>query len=179
MLKVIELSDCQSDYKTCCCYGEIITGGKVPKYGDISDPYFPVFGMNTEIYSVNLRIQCKYRKIRTRNNSIFGHFSYERFISAQEIGVEQSTWIKNIGVVIKADLHPALVPPCSICTAQKIKFSIKDLFSKCEQICRFLRIWSHLLKKSWMENFIFCAVLIFFALWSNNFISLFVQLKVG
>ena len=30
--------------------------------------------------------------------------------------------------------------------------------SKCDQICRKLRIWSHLLKKSLMENFIFCAV---------------------
>ena len=34
-------------------------------------------------------------------------------------------------------------------TAQKMKFSIKDFF---------LRIWSHLLKKSLMENLIFCAV---------------------
>ena len=40
-----------------------------------------------------------------------------------------------------------------------MKFSIKDFFSKCDQICSFLRIWSHLLKKSLMENFIFCAVL--------------------
>ena len=42
-------------------------------------------------------------------------------------------------------------------TAQKM-FSIKDFFSKCDQIRCFLRIWSHLLKKSLMENFIFCAV---------------------
>ena len=38
-------------------------------------------------------------------------------------------------------------------TAQKMKFSIKDFFSKCDQIRRKLRIWSHLLKKSLMENF--------------------------
>ena len=44
-------------------------------------------------------------------------------------------------------------------TAQKMKFSIKDFFSKCDQISSFLRIWSHLLKKSLMKNFIFCAVL--------------------
>ena len=37
-----------------------------------------------------------------------------------------------------------------------MKFSIKDFFSKCDQIRRKLRIWSHLLKKS--LNFIFCAV---------------------
>ena len=40
----------------------------------------------------------------------------------------------------------------------KMKFSIKDFFSKCDQICRKLRIWSHLLKNFLMENFIFCAV---------------------
>ena len=43
-------------------------------------------------------------------------------------------------------------------TAQKMKFSIKDFFSECEQIRRKLRIWSHLLKKSLMGNFIFCVV---------------------
>ena len=43
-------------------------------------------------------------------------------------------------------------------TAQKMKFSIKGFFSKCDQIRRKLQIWSHLLKKSLMVNFIFCAV---------------------
>ena len=43
-------------------------------------------------------------------------------------------------------------------TAQKMKFSIKDFYSKCDQIHSFLQIWSHLLKKSLIENFIFCAV---------------------
>ena len=28
----------------------------------------------SQIYEVNLRIQSEYRKIRTRNNSVFGHF---------------------------------------------------------------------------------------------------------
>ena len=32
-------------------------------------------------------------------------------------------------------------------TAQKMDFSIKDFFSKCDQNRSFLRIWSHLLKK--------------------------------
>ena len=43
-------------------------------------------------------------------------------------------------------------------TAQKMEFSIKDFFSKYDQIRRKLWIWSQLLKKSLMENFIFCAV---------------------
>ena len=37
-------------------------------------------------------------------------------------------------------------------TAQKMKFSAKNFFSKCDQI------WSHLLKKSLMEKFNFSAV---------------------
>ena len=39
-----------------------------------------------------------------------------------------------------------------------MKFSIKDFFSKCDQIQRKLQICSHLRKKSLMENFTFCAV---------------------
>ena len=41
-----------------------------------------------------------------------------------------------------------------------MKFSIKDFFSKCDQIRSFMRIWSHLPKKSLIENFIFFAVII-------------------
>ena len=51
------------------------TAWKVSKYGVISGPYFPVFGLNTEIYGVNLRVQSEYRKIWARNNSGSGHFS--------------------------------------------------------------------------------------------------------
>ena len=40
-------------------------------------------------------------------------------------------------------------------TAQKMKFSIKDFFSKCDRNRRKLRNWSHLLKKSFMENIVF------------------------
>ena len=50
-----------------------------------------------------------------------------------------------------------------------MKFSIKDFFSKCDQIRRKLRIWSHLLKKSLMEN------LIFFEQWTESEIVPFIQ----
>ena len=43
-------------------------------------------------------------------------------------------------------------------TAQEMKYSIKDFSIKCDQIAKKLRIWSHLLKKSLMESFIFCAL---------------------
>ena len=41
----------------------------------------------------------------------------------------------------------------------KMKFAIKDFFSKCD--CEFVRIWSRLLKKSLIENFIFYAVMVY------------------
>ena len=45
------------------------------KYGVFSDPHFLAFGLNTERYSVSLRIQSDCGKIRTRKNPAFGHFS--------------------------------------------------------------------------------------------------------
>ena len=48
------------------------TAWEVWKYGVISGQYFPI-ELNTERYGV-LGIQSEYRKIRTRNNSVFGHF---------------------------------------------------------------------------------------------------------
>ena len=62
---------------------EICTAWKVFKYGVFSCPYFPVFGLNAEIYSVNLHIQSKYRKIWTRKNSVFRHF-----LRSDEVAIE-------------------------------------------------------------------------------------------
>ena len=53
------------------------TAGKVSKYEVISGPYFPVF------------IQSEYRKIRTRNNSVFGHIS--RSESPYSIRIQENT----------------------------------------------------------------------------------------
>ena len=50
-----------------------------------------------------------------------------------------------------------------------MKFSINDFYSKCDQIRSSLRIWSHLLKKSLMENFIFCAVMNVTVIMRNTF----------
>ena len=59
---------------------------------------------------------------------------------------------------------------------QKMKFSIKDFFIKCDQIPRKLQIWSHLLKKSLIENFIFCAVWDYIGL---SYFSKLFALKLG
>ena len=61
-------------------------------------------------------------------------------------------------------ISPLKVSPSRV-TAQKMKFSTKDSFSKCDQIRRYLRIWSHLLKKSIIENFIFWAVKVVWHRW--------------
>ena len=50
------------------------TARKMSRYEVFSGPYFPVFGLNTEVYGVKLRIQSKYGKIQTRKNSAFRHF---------------------------------------------------------------------------------------------------------
>ena len=45
------------------------------KYVVFSGSYFSEFRLNMEICEVNIPIQSEYRKILTRKNSVFGHFS--------------------------------------------------------------------------------------------------------
>ena len=66
------------------------TAWNVSKYEVFSGPYFPVFGLNTEICGVNLRIQFEYRKIRTRKNSVFGHVSRS---------VNELKWVRHVIVI--------------------------------------------------------------------------------
>ena len=79
----------------------------------------------------------------------------------------ETNYVKNTTSVSSCNLEQVTLtkPPnqntCKTINtpAQKLNFSIKDFFSKWDQIRWKLRIWSHLRKKSWMENFIFlCSV---------------------
>ena len=56
------------------------TAYKVLKYGVFSGPYFPVLGLNTEIYKVNLQIQSEYRKIMTRKTLHLDTFKANYFL---------------------------------------------------------------------------------------------------
>ena len=47
---------------------------KMSRYGVFSGPYFPIFGLNMEIYEVNLRIQSEHGKIRSEKTSYPGMF---------------------------------------------------------------------------------------------------------
>ena len=70
-------------------------------------------------------------------------------VSIGDVSFTTITTETLLGILIDSEL--------SHDTAQK--FSIKDFFSKCDQIRSFLQVWSNLLKKFLMENFIFCAEL--------------------
>ena len=61
---------------------------KCQKKGVFSGPYIPAFGLNTERYSLSLRVQSECRKIRTRKNSVSGHFSR----SFRELWNVESLW---------------------------------------------------------------------------------------
>ena len=88
-------------------------------------------------------------------------FQFQFFIF-QEVKPQINITYQKSGNCQKENKHQVMewkyVVSGVIHTAQKMKFSIKNFFSKCDQIRSFLRIQSHLLNKSLIENFSFCAV---------------------
>ena len=104
------------------------------KYGVFSVPYFPKFGLNTERYSVSLRIQFEVEKIRTRKNSVFGHFS--RSARASKLTTRTaflevlSTYSRDT-VTSTIFLFFTFVPvilPLKYCTVNSQNFSFKYCF---------------------------------------------------
>ena len=91
------------------------TAWKVSKYEVFSGPLFPVFRLNTEIYSVNLRIQPIYGKIRTRKNSVFAHYSHS--------------------VLLKINLALRLFLPNEMTMTNVTKVDGKILFKDCIKAC--------------------------------------------
>ena len=70
-------------------------------------------------------------------------------------------FVVSICVSIKINLSKTSIYYFNHSLHKKWSFSSRIFFHKCDQISSFLRIWSHLLKKSLMKNFIFCTVLKF------------------
>ena len=65
-----------------------------------------------------------------------------------------STIIARRKIFLTIQNRESYSEPCQISNkAQKMKFSVKDFFSKFDQIRHLLWIWSYLLKKSLMKNF--------------------------
>ena len=90
---------------------------RVSKYGDFSGPYFPIFGLNTEIYWVYLSIQLKYGKIRTRKNLVFENFSHS------ELMIWQISFSKFSDVLTASTCAKAIGNFCSISLGVNILIS--------------------------------------------------------
>ena len=122
-------------------------------------------------FTIQVNIKNRTRVFKQKSSSIYQNIHYYSYI--QKI-IDLKNVYKFLGF-IKQQQHILLTcliqliitgrvkilediqimePHCR----KKMKFSIKDFFSKCDEIRSFLRIWLHLLKKSLMENFLFCAV---------------------
>ena len=114
-----------------------------------SESFWSVFSRTRTECGETLRISpysVQMRENTGQNNSEYRHFlgSVRNHRQVSPINIREfdristflSTWNQTIN-----NLQ-------TVYTAQKIKFSIKDFFSKCDQIRRKLRIWSRLLKKS-------------------------------
>ena len=56
--------------------------------------YFPVFGLNTERYFVSLYIHFESGEIRTRKNSVFGHFS-QSVVEETNLYKVTEMWLKH------------------------------------------------------------------------------------
>ena len=82
--------------------------------------------------------------------SICGNFGFPQNFHTRKLG-GVSLFYAVLGIKLS---QPVILK----CTARERKFSINNFLSKCDQIRRKVRNWSHLLKKSLMENFIFRTV---------------------
>ena len=83
----------------------------------------------------------------------------EKSIASQNTSLAHRLYCKRYCIYKK--VYHKWLTGSKIHTTHNMKFSIKNFFSKCDQIHSFLRNWSHLLKKSLTENFIFRAVYLF------------------
>ena len=114
--KIVKLSG--QDVRLRCV---TFTAWKVSKYRVFSVPCFPIFGLNMDIYFVNIRIQSEYSKTGTRKNSVFGHFSRSDWY----LVLFKTSWR---GIVMKPKILIAL---CNIFNENKsLKFPIKTLWVK-------------------------------------------------
>ena len=79
-------------------------------------------------------------------------------MASETMAIAESADAGHFVALMTKDIFELKTAPrvfCKTDTAQKMKFSIKDFFIKCDKIRRFQRIWANLLKKSLMENLFF------------------------
>ena len=136
------------------------------------DPYFPVKGQT-----------CYIRKNAGQGKLMFWDVLCSDLHHKQKTSLKGSLKLKSYSSMSRSIIKNCAITKFSLgfllrsvtyynekdCfnAAQKMKFFIEDFFSKCDRIRRKPQIWSHLLKKSLMENLIFCAALMNKPLVSN------------
>ena len=111
-------------------------------------------------WSVFFCIRTEYRKIWTRKNSAFGHFSCSEILEKSLKHPPLSLKINHKNLENTTYSLTRIMPLTSFCTPWKHQ-SFSDPFAGYTQHKKWsfpLRISSANLKKSLMENFIFCAV---------------------
>ena len=90
-------------------------------------PYFPVFGLNTEIYGVILRIQFKYEKIQTRKVRIPALFT--QFLFSKCFSWYWQTFL--IDLQLLPDLSKgSLYTHSDLCHLVIVTWSVPEKFSK-------------------------------------------------
>ena len=129
------------------------------EYGDLGSTYAVRIQKNTD--QKKLRIWTLFTQwcLQSKNSKLSKHWG-ELFF---KLCFAKLKCISNY-VFLVLEQTPLTHPWSVNCTAQKMNVSIKDFFlvnvTKSTENCGFgLRIWSHLLKKALMKNFIFYAVM--------------------
>ena len=100
-----------------------------------------------KLYSaLKIPIEDTIPKRRKPNNVWISHEVSQ--LAAEKRLAKQSRFESPANMKLYRDLCNQVRSAAKTDTAQKMKFSVKNFFSKCDQIRSFLRIWSHLLNKS-------------------------------
>ena len=104
-------------------------------------------------------IHCPHRSLL--RHQMFGHLYWYQWLNVQLSDAVDSLYRQvDHGYHYPQQKHFRLNQSCCprlfiSSLHKKMNFSNTDFFSKCDQIRSLLRIWSHFLKKSLMESFIF------------------------
>ena len=86
---------------------------------------------------------------------VFGHTNFLQLILLAQSGLFIYIMLTFKRIIVNWSNLSAII----LTLHKKWSFPLRiSSVNKCDQICRKLRIWSHLLKKSLMENFIFGAL---------------------
>ena len=97
----------------------------------------------------------KILSISQRESRIIDCYYQNWFLKSRLESVGCVNYARDWQLGLKKNLQQDSVVKPAIFTTQKMKFSVKDLFNKSEQIRCFMRICSRLLNKFLMEKFIF------------------------